>query len=237
MSDIRLQPLCGLLLSAALLWLPSLAVAQVDGNAQHGAQIFRNCAACHSLEPDRNMTGPSLAGVIGRKAGSLHSFERYSPALKKSDVVWDNATLDDYLKSPAEFIPGNRMTFAGVKSPTDRADLIAFLQQASSSPAAPGGATMGAMPGMGGQRRNLKTMDAKFQVTAISLCRDTYRVTTANGETEEFWEPNLRFITDSGDLGPSPNVPVMLPAGMMGDRASVFFAAPEQISRLIRHRC
>jgi cytochrome c len=92
------------------------------------------------------------------------------------------------------------------------------------------------MSGMS-QRRNLKEVETKFQVKAISLCRDTYSVTTADGEVAEFWEPNLRFITDSGDLGPAKGAPVILPAGMMGDRASVFFAAPEEISRLVQHRC
>jgi cytochrome c len=229
------------LVAAGILFaLPSLAAPQVDGDPQRGAQVFRNCAACHSLEPGRNMTGPTLSGVVGRKAGSLSSFERYSPALKKSGVVWNQETLDGYLKSPAQFIPGNRMTFAGVKDPAARADLIAFLQQASSSrPSAASGqsAGMGDMSGMGAQRRNLKTMGPRFQVKAISLCRDAYRVTKADGEVEEFWEPNLRFITDSGNLGPAKNMPVILPAGMMGDRASVFFAAPEEISRLIQSQC
>jgi len=229
------------LVAASILFtVPSLAASSADGDPQRGAQIFRNCVACHSLEPDRNMTGPSLSGVVGRKAGSLPSFERYSPALKKSGIVWSQETLDEYLKSPAQFIPGNRMTFAGVKDPAARADLVAFLQQANSSQAPAGdgqSAAMGGMSGMGGQRRNLKTMDAKFQVKSISLCHDTYRVTKADGEVEEFWEPNLRFITDSGDLGPVKNMPVILPAGMMGDRASVFFAAPEEISRLIQSQC
>jgi cytochrome c len=215
------------------------ALPAIAADPQHGAQLFRTCAACHSLEPGRNMTGPSLAGVVGRKAGSLESFARYSPALKKSGIVWSAETLGEYLKSPAQFIPGNRMTFAGVKDAAARADLIAFLQQASATQAQPDsghGAAMGGMSGMS-QRRNLKEVETKFQVKAISLCRDTYSVTTADGEVAEFWEPNLRFITDSGDLGPAKGAPVILPAGMMGDRASVFFAAPEEISRFVQHRC
>jgi cytochrome c len=212
----------------------------IAADPQRGAQLFRNCVACHSLEPGRNMTGPSLAGVVGRKAGSLESFERYSPALKKLDITWSAETLDRYLASPAQFIPGNRMTFAGVKDAAARADLIAFLQQASSAQAAPDagqGAPMGTMSGMGAQRRNMKEVVAKFQVKTIALCRDTYRVATADGDVAEFWEPNLRFITDSGDLGPAQGAPVILPAGMMGDRGSVFFAAPEEIGRFIQHRC
>lgn len=56
-------------------------------------------------------------------------------------------------------------------------------------------------------------------------------------EIDAFWEPNLRFITDSGELGPAKNLPVILPAGMMGDRAAIFFATPDEISHLIRHQC
>src|SRR6266436_3660966 len=75
-----------------------------SGDAESGAQLYRACAGCHSLVPDRNMTGPSLSGVWGRKAGTLQSFERYSPALKASVVVWDAAALDQWLKAPAELI-------------------------------------------------------------------------------------------------------------------------------------
>lgn len=214
-------------------------VAQpLAGDAQRGAQLYRSCAACHSLEPDRNMTGPSLAGVMGRKVGSLQSFMRYSPALKQSGVMWTEKTLDAWLESPSQFVPDNRMTFPGIKNNAARADLITFLAQASSAQAQPrvdNGAAMGGM--MGGERRDLKTMPSKHQVRAIYLCRDTYRVTTADGETEEFWEPNLRFITDGGDLGPAKAAPVIMRAGMMGDRASVFFATPDEISRFISHQC
>ena len=75
------------------------AAAGPQGHVQQGARLFGACAACHSLTPDRNMTGPSLAGAWGRKAGTLASFERYSPALKASGVVWDEATLDKWLES------------------------------------------------------------------------------------------------------------------------------------------
>ncbi len=219
--------------------LPAFAAPQ--GDAQRGARLFGNCAACHALEPDRNMTGPSLAGVMGRRAGNLHSFERYSPALKASGVIWSEDTLEAYLKAPAQLIPGNRMTFPGMKDDQARADLIAFLAQANSPTDASrtdqGAATGGMTGGMNAQRRDLKTLQPENQVRAISLCRDTYRVTTADDDVHEFWEPNLRFITDSGDLGPAKGAPVILPAGMMGDRASVFFATPEEIASRIQRQC
>jgi hypothetical protein len=75
------------------------------------------------------------------------------------------------------------------------------------------------------------------QVKAITYCHDTYRVTTADGKTRAFWERNLRLKTDSGKDGPQSGTPAVVPAGMMGDRADVIFAAPEEISKMIEPRC
>src|SRR5687767_3291657 len=71
------------------------------GDAGRGARAFGACAACHSLEPERSLTGPSLSGVWGRKAGSLDGFARYSRALKESGLVWNEQTLDRWLRDPA----------------------------------------------------------------------------------------------------------------------------------------
>ena len=207
-----------------------------------GATTFaRACAACHSLEPNRNMTGPSLAGVWGRKAGTLESFDRYSSALKSSDVSWDAGALDLWLKNPAQFIPHSRMTFPGIADSQTRSDLIAYLKRASAGGpriAQQGDMRMGGMMGgMAGERPNLRTLEAAQQVKAIRHCRDTYHVATGDGETHDFWEPNLRFKTDSSDLGPTSGNPALLPAGMMGDRADVIFANPDEISAVIKHQC
>lgn len=201
--------------------------AHSAGDAEHGGALFQACTACHSLQPDRNMTGPSLAGVWERKAGNLKSFDRYSPALKSSGIVWDERSLDPWLKNPQSLVPGNRMTFPGISNAKDRADLIAFLKVASAGSAVHAGRGF----------QNLKKLGAEHQVQAIRYCRDTYRVTTADGQTAEFWEANLRFKTDSSDTGPLAGKPVMQRAGMMGDRASVFFAAPDEISSFIKHEC
>jgi cytochrome c2 len=89
--------------------VPTLAIAMLvligltfhttaeSGDAMRGERVYRACVACHSLEPNRNMTGPSLAEVWNRKAGSLASFPRYSPALKSSRIVWTDATLDEWI--------------------------------------------------------------------------------------------------------------------------------------------
>ncbi|MFZ3237207.1 MAG: hypothetical protein WA184_17810, partial [Stellaceae bacterium] len=99
--------ICGLLAGLALFWPIVTAVAAAAGDAGDGARAFRLCAACHSLRPEVNMSGPSLAGIWGRKAGSLPNFPRYSAALAGASVVWNEQTLDAWLADPAAFIPHN----------------------------------------------------------------------------------------------------------------------------------
>jgi cytochrome c len=227
---------------AAIAATASLAAraASPPNDAELGARLFaRACAACHSLAPGENMTGPSLAGIWGRDAGRLKSFERYSPALKAANVAWSAQTLDAWLKSPARFIPNNDMTFGGISDADQRRALIAFLHAQSSGdmPAGAAGQGGGMMGGMTPHFTDLKKVGPDRQVRSIRLCRDSYFVTTADGRTKPFWEPNLRFKTDSSATGPLAGRPAILPAGMMGDRASVFFASPGEISPFIRHQC
>ena len=99
-------------------------------DVEKGKALFEQCAACHSLDGTGDYDGPTLKGVIGRKAGSLEDY-RYSAAMKRSEVVWDAATVDKYVADPQAFIPGNRMAFAGISDKTQREDLIAFLAVAT----------------------------------------------------------------------------------------------------------
>ena len=89
----------------------------------------------------------------------------------------------------------------------------------------------------GPARPDLKTLGPERRVKAIRHCGDGYHVTTEDGKTVPFWEFNLRFKTDSSDKGPHHGQPVLLPASMMGDRAFVIFAAPEEISASIEAKC
>jgi cytochrome c len=186
------------------------------------------------------MTGPSLSGVWDRKAGTVASFSRYSPALKSSGVTWGDQTLDAWVRDPRAFIPGNHMVFAGIADDQARADLLAFLKQATQpgADAARGGTQDGMGMGMGGgDVPNLKTLSPSSHVTAITYCPDTYHVTTADGQTTDFWERNLRFKTDTSADGPQPGAPAIVGAGMVGDRASVIFAAPEEFGQFIKRTC
>jgi cytochrome c len=215
-----------------------------EDSVARGEHLFGTCAACHSLQPNRNMTGPSLSAIWNRKAGTLPSFHRYSPAMKSADVVWNDQTLDEWLKDTQHLIPGNTMTFPGIKDPRQRADLLAFLKNATQpgrvpSTSAQGDSRMGGMGGMmgGGDVPNLKTLDPEDHVREIAHCGDTYKVITEDGKSREFWERNLRFKTDTSDEGPQKGAPAIVPAGMMGDRADVIFASPEEISSAINNRC
>ena len=152
--------------------------AQSDDVAR-GERVYRACVACHSLEPDRNMTGPSLAELWNRQAGSLTSFPRYSRALKSAGIIWNDDTLDEWIKDPQHFIPGNTMTFPGMKDARQRADLLAFLKDATQPGRAPktaqGANKMGGM--MMGDRAvpNLKKLDPQERVRSITHCGDTSR--------------------------------------------------------------
>ena len=111
---------CGVLL--ATIFTAFVRGADVD----RGKVVFEQCAACHSVDGSGDYDGPSLKGVIGRKAGSLEDY-RYSAAMKRSGVTWDAATLDTYVTDPQAFIPGNRMAFAGIADKAERDDLLAYL--------------------------------------------------------------------------------------------------------------
>jgi cytochrome c len=101
-------------------------VALADGDAERGAKRFEECVACHALEKDKESVGPSLYGVFGRKAGEGADF-RYSPALKRSGITWDQANMDTFIADPQATVPGNRMPYAGIADAAARADLIAYL--------------------------------------------------------------------------------------------------------------
>ena len=107
------------------------------GDPEAGRQVFKKCQACHSTVPGKNMLGPSLAGLLGRKAGTAQGYS-YSNAMKNANIVWNATELDDYLTAPQKVVPGNKMPFPGLKTDHDRADVIAFLALEGDAPASGG---------------------------------------------------------------------------------------------------
>ena len=114
-----------ILLATATLALAS-APTWAAGDAALGQKVFMKCAACHDVAKGVNKVGPTLKGVIGRKAGTVEGYS-YSEPMKNSGLTWDDATIADYLKNPKAKVPGTKMAFAGLKDQAEIDNLVAYL--------------------------------------------------------------------------------------------------------------
>jgi cytochrome c len=116
---------CSIAVLCAMLSGAASRVFAADPDA--GEAVFKTqCGICHSPLQGKNMVGPSLFGVVGRKSGSVEGFH-YSAANKAADITWTPEVLDKYLTAPREVVPGTIMTYAGLKDDAKRADLIVYL--------------------------------------------------------------------------------------------------------------
>jgi cytochrome c len=223
---------------AALALSSVSAAAMAAGDPLSGARAFAQCMVCHSVERGRHLTGPSLAHVWGRKAGSAEGFMRYSEPLARSGLTWDAQTLDKWLANPEVLVPGTSMTFAGIKDPKVRGDLIAYLQSVSEGKTGAPPAT-GGRGGMmaGSEPLNLKGAGPDSIVASLHHCKDTYIVRTADGKTHKVWEYNVRLKTDSSKQGPKRGKPVIAGSGMRGDRISIIFTSPRDLGEFIKESC
>jgi len=109
--------------AALFLALSAMPVAAAD--VEHGKALYQTCAACHTERPDA--LGPSLKGIFGRKSGALEDF-RYSNAMRRANLVWDDDNLRAYIQDPQAKVKGNRMPYGGVTDATDVDDIIAYLK-------------------------------------------------------------------------------------------------------------
>jgi cytochrome c2 len=104
--------------------------ARAAGDAKNGEQIFNQCKPCHSLEAGKNGIGPTLHGLLGRKAGTVPGYS-YSAAMQSSGIVWNEDTLAKFLADPSTFVPGTKMVSAGIRDKAQLDDLIAYLKEAT----------------------------------------------------------------------------------------------------------
>jgi cytochrome c len=105
------------------------AIAADPAALKHGQEVYGRCQACHSIE--QNRTGPAHCGLFNRLAGTAPGFGAYSDALRRSRIVWTDATLERFLADPMAAVPGTNMTYLGVTDPAERRDLIAWLKEAT----------------------------------------------------------------------------------------------------------
>ena len=114
----------------ALAAAPARAQETLPPSAERGAELWAKCKSCHTVEKDgRNIVGPNLHGVFGRRAGGLSGYN-YSPAMKAANLVWSDETLDQYLAATVDFLPGTKI-YGGLALKQDRLDLIAWLKEAT----------------------------------------------------------------------------------------------------------
>ena len=107
---------------------PIVQTASAATPMERGAKLFKRCKACHTLDEDgKHKIGPNLWNIYGATAGKKEGFN-YSKVMAASDIIWDDATLDAYIKKPSEFMKGNRMSFVGIKKVEDRAALLLYMK-------------------------------------------------------------------------------------------------------------
>lgn len=121
----------------AMVSMPATAIDADDttlssgGDSVKGKRLFNRCRACHNLTATaRTRIGPNLDDLFGRKAGAADGF-KYSKALQEADFDWTEKALDSWLAQPRQFLPGNKMAFAGLRDEQDRKDLMAYLRTAT----------------------------------------------------------------------------------------------------------
>ena len=113
---------------------PSLAMLLAAANAAAGEKVAKKCLACHTFDDGgANKVGPNLWNILGHAVATKDGFA-YSPAMALFGGEWDYERLDDFLKSPKQSVPGTKMSFAGLRKPKDRANLIEYMRSLSNSP-------------------------------------------------------------------------------------------------------
>ena len=122
--------LISMALSAAA--LSTSAEAKPSCDLKKGKRLFQVCKACHTItqDQDTNKQGPSLKSFMGQEVGSLESFD-YSFAMEDAEFIWDRKKLLDFIENPSAVVPWNGMPFQGIKSASDREDIVCYIEHAT----------------------------------------------------------------------------------------------------------
>ncbi|HWK00436.1 MAG TPA: copper-containing nitrite reductase [Xanthobacteraceae bacterium] len=167
------------------------AASGADDPSKAGRLVFRKCSACHSLEAGKNSLGPSLADIVGKKAGTVAGYN-YSSAIRNSNLTWDAATLDAYLTDPQKVVPGNKMPFPGLKTENERRAIIAYLSGGAAAAApAQAAAKPAASP-------SAAAPAAKQTAPAAPSAATPPRDQSAGAQAGSAYLPGLRYTLKSG---------------------------------------
>jgi nitrite reductase (NO-forming) len=167
------------------------AASGADDPSKAGRLVFRKCSACHSLEAGKNSLGPSLADIVGKKAGTVAGYN-YSSAIRNSNLTWDAATLDAYLTDPQKVVPGNKMPFPGLKTENERRAIIAYLSGGAAAAApAQAAAKPAASP-------SAAAPAAKQAAPAAPSAATPPRDQSAGAQAGSAYLPGLRYTLKSG---------------------------------------
>jgi cytochrome c len=195
----------------------SLGEALAAADAAKGETVFAACRACHTIEEGAgSMIGPNLWGVVGRPVAHVDGFN-YSEPLKAYGGAWQVDRLDAFLADPQAVVPGSLMVFPGVKNSADRANLIAYLNQNSSSPLsladAPGASAAAAAPGEDVRDYGV-LIDAPGVEKTFAYCTACHSemIVAQQGKTRRHWADLLEWMVEEQGMTPieEPDLSIIL---------------------------
>jgi cytochrome c len=227
------------LIFSMLVSLPQVLIAddKVEELQKKGAAQFSKCYFCHSLKASVHMTGPSLAGIWNAKAASQKDFELYSDSLKKSGLVWDEKTMQNWLRNPKHLVPGTSMTYDFAGDDESLENLIEFLKVAT----VPDGYKTVlnkkwiSKEFADGQRPRSWIEPSDDQVVEkIEYCKSIYTIYRKASGVSKYWEENINLRVSASDRNGGIKSIRILPTGSLGDRFLILFPSFVSMNKSIK---